>query len=228
MEAAMLKQCLLCCWLLLFQLPSAFAQYQMTVRSSGASSFFDLPMGSDAGTLEGSGPYVLDVHSTFYGHSFIQQATSVTLWGQAQLDMNITLNGFLHELSMDAYVTATIRTVPDDPAKRLLNVSYSFDGMGAREHVYFTQDALFAANELPLDAFMLPDQGSRSGSTSVGWFDAGYYYQNEIVTVELGQAYGSADAVAYAVSVPEPATYALLCAGLLLIALRRRPWQVRP
>jgi len=224
----MLKHCLLCAWLLLFQLPSAFAQYQMTVRSSGASGFFDMPVGGAVGIIEGSGPYVLDVHSTFYSQAFIQQAASVTLWGMARLDMSVTLNGYLHEWSTDAYVTALIRTAPNDPAKHLLEVGYFFDGPTYREYVSFGQDAVFAAQELPLDAFMLQDQPSRSGSSGVGWFDGRYVFQNEVTTWEKGLAYGSADAVAYAVSVPEPATYALLGAGLLLIVLRRRPWRFRP
>lgn len=224
----MLKHCLLCAWLLLFQLPSAFAQYQMAVRSSGASGFFDMPIGSAVGTIEGSGPYVLDVRSTFYRHGFTQQAASVTLWGLAQLDMSVTLNGYLHEWSTDGYVSATIRTAPDDPSKRLLNVSYVFDGMTYREYVFFTQDAVFAAHELPLDALMLQDQLTRSGSSGMGHFDASYAFQNEVTTIEMGLAYGSADAVAYVVSVPEPATCAMLGAGLLLIVLRRRPWRFRP
>jgi len=224
----MLKQCLLCCWLLLFQLPSAFAQYQMSVRSSGASAFFDIPIGGSIGSIEGSGPYVLDIRSTFYSHGFTQQAAYVTLWGLAQLDMRVTLNGYVHEWSTDGYAAATIRTAPGDPAKHLLNVSYTFDGMTYREYVFFTQYAVFAAQELPLDAFMLQDQFSRSGSSGMGHFDASYAFMNEVTTIQMGEAYGSADAVAYAVSVPEPATYSLLGAGLLLIVLRRRPWRVRP
>ncbi|UGQ47757.1 hypothetical protein [Massilia endophytica] len=84
---------------------------------------------------------------------------------------------------------------------------------------YFRQTAVFASDDLPLDA-LLPQAGARrSGSTGDGSLDVSYFFHNDEISTELGLAMGSLGSFSYAIAVPEPARDGMMLAGAALLCL---------
>jgi hypothetical protein len=206
------------------QTPAQAAPVTVTTVSSGTAAIFDLGGDGGLGDGTGTGPYQLAITATFADW----QADGVN---EVRGDVGITLTyqGITrHTVQYGVYAIGAAAGSWQGESATILSQRFTSLTPGSLGLTYrFSQDIAYAPDVLAPDA--LPDELDLPLAARGGTFDLRIDYDTEVGVVPLGYAFGPVDAagVRIASAVPEPATYAMLLAGLAVAggAARRRARQ---
>jgi hypothetical protein len=210
-----------CCLAAGFMAAAQAQTYQLTVRSSGPSGWFNLYDGPGLPGITGNGPLEMSWYLSYTDPVVTRQADGTSISAMANIDMLVSIDGHLRHIPLSGMMYASIYPA-SDPAARFLDLSVEIGYFPFGYQGRFQQSARFAADDLPMDALAPLNKGWSQGQTDFAFFDARYAYRNEEFTMDMGAASSRQSNFSYALVVPEPVTSGMLLAGLGLLAARGR------
>lgn len=202
--------------------------YTVTTSTTGSSGAFALPNLFPQGDIAGTDTYQLTVTGIFDSASI--DSDPGRQWLRADnVDLNLSLRvgENIYSLQTVGQLSTQIFTDTDSDGnsfKRLYQ-SVIFDPPGAGNYARFEQYLFLAADQFAIGSVLEPATAYYADPIVKG-FTIRDAFVDGAGSETFGEAAGRADTFNYqlAVAVPEPATWAMLAAGLALVggAARRR------
>jgi hypothetical protein len=200
--------------------------YAITTRTEGSAGNFNLPGLFPQGDLSGVHTYQLSVTSVFDsasvlpgGDSYFMQATD------ADLRVSLTLDGVPYSLQTTGTVRSQLLldTDGDGRTTKRFYQSISFDPATSGELASIQQYVFLGADSFIINSVLQPGTAFYADPLTKGFSIYDWDVPASGPLVQLGDAGGRAEAFHYQLAlVPEPATYAMLGAGLGLLGFSAR------
>ncbi|WP_338764510.1 PEP-CTERM sorting domain-containing protein [Massilia sp. METH4] len=203
--------------------------YTITTRTMGNTAAFNLPGFFPQGDLAGARSFDLTVTSVFDSANVLSSTDN--LWMQASdaaLQITLRLDGEVFSLDGTGQVSSQVLSDTDGTGRttKRFYQSVSLDPATFGDFATVQQYVFLGADQFAINSVLEPALAYYANPLTKGFSIVNSTMQPDGSLALAGDAVGRADQFSYqlAVSVPEPATYAMFGAGLALLpfAARRR------
>lgn len=200
--------------------------YTVTTGTTGLSGEFSLPGMFPQGDIAGTGPYELTVTGVFDGANVASDAGRQWLRADdVDLHLSLRFGDAVYSLQTVGQLSTQIFTDTDGDgnAFKRLYQSVIFDPPGDGNYARFEQYLFLDADQFAIGSVLEPASAYYADPIVKGFTVRDAYVDGTSSTI-YGEAAGRANTFSYnvAVAVPEPATWAMLAAGLALVGYGAR------
>lgn len=197
--------------------------YTITTHTAGSTAAFNLPGLFPQGDIVGSRAFDLTVTSVFDSANVLASADNN--WMQATdaaLQISLRLDGQLYSLDATGLVSSQIVSDTDGAGRttKRFYQSISFDPSTYGDLATIQQYVFLAADQFGIKSVLEPATAYYADPLTKGFsiFDWKTTPENDPILLGDGTGLGHRFDYNLVVTVPEPSTYAMLGAGMLLLA----------